>query len=68
MPKTDKIGVLRKAIDQFCKDCIYDPYWKGGGTWRQQVEGCPSKSCALYEIRPLPDPRDRSIKSESEDQ
>jgi hypothetical protein len=28
---------MRKAINDKCKDCIYDPYG-GGGNWRQQVQ------------------------------
>lgn len=42
---------LRKAINDTCKDCIYDP--KGGtGTWRQQVESCHIRSCPLWPVRP----------------
>ena len=44
---------LRKAIDQNCKDCIYDPKWAGGGSWRQQVEDCTAKNCALWPVSPL---------------
>ena len=41
-----------KAINEKCKDCIYDP--KVGGTWREQVELCTSeKSCALWPYRPI---------------
>ncbi len=42
---------LRKAINAKCKDCIYDPL-SGLGSWRKQVEGCPSTSCSLYPFRP----------------
>ena len=42
---------MRKAIDDMCKQCIYDPY-SGAGTWRQQVEGCTSPSCPLFNLRP----------------
>ena len=39
------------AINEKCKDCIYDPAVKG--TWREQVELCTSvKSCALWPYRP----------------
>ena len=41
---------LRKAINQNCKDCVYDEI--ATGTWRQQVTLCSVKSCALYEVRP----------------
>lgn len=40
------------AINEKCKDCIYDPAVKG--TWREQVELCTSeKSCALWPYRPV---------------
>ena len=42
---------LRKAINEKCKDCIYDP--KAGGTWRQQVEECTCMDCPLYPVRPV---------------
>lgn len=42
---------LRKAINDKCRDCIYDPK-SGFGTWRQQVEGCTSRNCPLYPVRP----------------
>jgi hypothetical protein len=29
---------LRQAINAKCKECIYDPYPGGCGTWREQVE------------------------------
>ena len=41
---------MRKAINAKCKDCIYDP--QGVGTWREQVQKCTSKDCALYPLRP----------------
>ena len=41
---------LRRAIDSYCKWCIYDP--KAGGTWRQQVTLCPSNDCPLFLVRP----------------
>lgn len=42
---------LRKAINDKCKECIYDP--KGGvGKWRRQVENCTSYDCPLYPVRP----------------
>jgi len=42
---------LRKAINNKCKECIYDE--KGGGTWRQQVEACTATKCPLYPVRPV---------------
>ena len=39
------------AINDKCRDCIYDPL--AGGTWRQQTEACRSKSCALWPYRPV---------------
>jgi hypothetical protein len=40
----------KKAIDAFCKACIYDP--KSAGTWRQQTAACTSKNCPLFAFRP----------------
>lgn len=48
---------MRAAINAYCKDCIYDPVFKGGGTWREQVQACPVTKCALYEFRPVSKPR-----------
>lgn len=44
---------LRKAINQFCRECIFDPLG-GSGTWRQQVEACTAHNCPIYSVRPLP--------------
>ena len=44
---------LRKAINDKCKECIYDESPGSGGTWRQQVEACTSYSCPLYPVRPV---------------
>ena len=41
---------LRKAINDKCKECIYDKL--GEGNWRQQVEACTSPACPLYAVRP----------------
>lgn len=41
---------LRKAINDMCKCCTYDPYARG--TWRYQVDMCPTKSCPLHLVRP----------------
>lgn len=45
---------LRKAINAFCKECIYDQHG-GTGTWRQQVEACTSYKCPLWDVRPISD-------------
>lgn len=43
---------LRKAINDKCRDCCYDPL--AGGTWRQQVGECAAESCPLWHVRPMP--------------
>ncbi len=43
----------KQAINDKCKECIYDPI-AGDGTWRQQVADCTSPSCPLFDWRPLP--------------
>lgn len=42
---------LRQAINQFCRECLYDPSERG--TWRAQVHECTAKACPLYQVRPL---------------
>jgi len=42
----------QKAINLKCKECIYDPIG-GGGTWREQIAGCTSYSCPLFNHRPV---------------
>lgn len=42
---------LRKAINEKCRECIYDPI-AGRGTWRQQTEACTSLRCPLFLVRP----------------
>jgi len=42
---------LRKAINDKCKECIYDP--EDRGNWRQQVQGCTSPKCPLFAVRPI---------------
>lgn len=39
-----------KAINDFCKECIYDK--SEPGTWREQVELCNCTTCPLYGYRP----------------
>lgn len=41
----------KKAIENFCKQCIYDPEG-ANGTWRQQTQVCTAKSCPLFDFRP----------------
>lgn len=43
---------LRKAVDEACKACIFDPLAEG--TWRRQVFECTAKNCPLYNYRPTP--------------
>ena len=43
---------LRAAINDKCKECIYDPIG-GVGTWREQVTACTSRACPLYPVRPV---------------
>lgn len=40
-----------KAINQMCRECIYDP--DAEGTWRAQVEACTRTVCPLYPYRPV---------------
>jgi len=46
---------FRKAINNMCKECIYDEV-AGFGTWRQQTENCTSLGCSLYSVRPVAAP------------
>lgn len=46
---------LRKAINDMCKDCIYDS--ESEGNWRQQVTACTATTCPLYPHRPKSKPR-----------
>ena len=40
---------LRAAVDQKCRDCIYDEL--SPGRWRQQVAGCEITDCPLWPVR-----------------
>ena len=42
---------LRKAINENCKNCIYDN--QAAGTWLQQVTLCLVTSCSIYPVRPV---------------
>ncbi len=44
---------LRKAINDKCRDCIYDSELPG--KWREQVFMCAVPSCPLYSVRPRPE-------------
>jgi hypothetical protein len=44
---------LRRAIDEKCRSCTYDPL-SGLGTWRQQVGSCHISDCPLHSVRPQP--------------
>ena len=43
---------LRQAINDFCKECIYDPTAEDKGPWRMQVRACEAKECPLFTVRP----------------
>jgi len=47
---------LRKAINEKCKECIYDPH-PGNGNWRQQTGACSYVNCPLWPVRPTSEPR-----------
>jgi len=40
----------KKAIDDFCKECNFDPLDRGN--WRQQITSCTMTDCPLYAYRP----------------
>ncbi len=44
---------LRRAINDKCKECLFDPIG-GNGTWKQQTAACTSKACPLWPVRPRP--------------
>lgn len=41
---------LRNAINEMCKECLFDPLEPG--SWTAQVGGCTAKRCPLYKVRP----------------
>ena len=45
-----KKGGLRALVNAKCYDCTYDAL--APGTWRKQVENCPSVDCPLFSARP----------------
>lgn len=42
---------LRKAINEKCRDCAYDPL--DAGSAAQQIACCTSTDCALHPVRPV---------------
>jgi hypothetical protein len=49
--KPEKRLTRQQSINEFCKNCTYDPY--AGGTWRQQTEACTITDCFLWAYRPV---------------
>lgn len=45
----------RTAINDKCRECIYDPVG-GSGNWRQQITACTSTTCPLFPFRPVSKP------------
>ena len=41
----------RKAVNNMCRQCIYDPAQKGA--WMEQVTECTDIGCSLYDVRPI---------------
>ena len=46
---------MRRAINEYCKECIYDDC--STGNWKQQTGACTVTACPLYEFRPISKPR-----------
>ena len=46
-----KKAVLRRRVNDTCKDCTYP--LRGIGTWRLQVENCTDSKCPLWDVRPV---------------
>jgi len=42
---------LRKAVNDKCRECLYDPL--SNGNWRQQITACTSPNCPLFPFRPI---------------
>ena len=43
---------LRAAINDKCKECLFDEQERG--TWREQIFMCADVRCPLYRVRPRP--------------
>jgi hypothetical protein len=41
---------LRQAINEKCRECIYDSNCTGN--WRQQIAACTDPKCPLFPYRP----------------
>ena len=54
----------QKAINDKCRDCIYDP--QAPGNWRQQTGACTIKSCSLWPYRPVSRPDRRTVQIHQE--
>jgi hypothetical protein len=54
---------MRSAINEKCRDCIYDPL--APGNWRQQVQACVITTCPLWPLRPKSKPRTRALPTSS---
>ena len=54
---------LRKAINDKCTDCIYDPL--AGGTRIRQIAACSCPDCPLYPVRPMPRGRGSSSSTDN---
>lgn len=48
--KPKKIPSLRKAINDYCTWCIFDP--KDTGSRLIQIHNCKNSECPLYLVRP----------------
>ena len=55
---------MRAAINEKCKDCIYDELQPG--TWRKQVANCKDSECPIYVYRPLDSVTKSQIKDSKE--
>ena len=49
---SNNVKSRKAAIEQHCRDCIFDP--NASGTWREQVRNCTSINCSLRPFRPTP--------------
>ena len=47
---------MRRAINEKCRECIYDPIGSPGN-WRQQVQACTVTGCPLWPLRPISKPQ-----------
>lgn len=46
----------QQAINEFCRQCIYDPS-SGLGNWKQQIGACTFAECPLFPYRPQSKPK-----------